>query len=193
VEKEIDRLRKRFLWKGAQREGNGHCLVIGSGFASAESSVAWASLTFEILIRSYCSNGGGNYFRSREGDGHHWCRKITDLSQVGGQTGVLTRRPLPCERVLKCEKHLPSYCYEYSGWEGSRFWEDKWCPMTPLRIFFPELHRVAKDPWDWSKITGKDMVGILRCHGNKKKICYPKSKKCLMSFRTRFHLRRGER
>jgi len=53
---------------------------------------------------------------------------------------------------------------------GSRFWEDKWCSMTPLRIFFPELHRAAKDPWDWSKITGKDMVGFLRCHGNQKNL-----------------------
>ena len=89
MERDIDSLMRKFLWNGVHGERKGFSLANWKRVCSARNSVVWGSSTSATSIEPYFSSGGGDYFKTRAGNGHHSFHTTINHAGDGGQTGLL--------------------------------------------------------------------------------------------------------
>ena len=95
MERQIDFLRKKFLWSRAYKAGNGFSLVNWKRVCTRKEFGGQVSSTSETLILLYSSSAAGNFLTSMVINGHPSFTIIIGPSLGDGLTDVLTGVPLP--------------------------------------------------------------------------------------------------
>ena len=93
VGKDIDSLKRKYLWNGVHREGKGFYIVNWKRVCKRKEFRGLGPSTSGVSIKPCPSSGDGDYFMTRVINVHHWFHIATDLAQDGGQIGVLIGYP----------------------------------------------------------------------------------------------------
>ena len=149
VEREIDSIRRKFLWNEAYKEGEGFSLVNwkrvskskkfgGLGiinpwdFNTALLPTWWWKL-FDELGRKWATLVSHSY-RPLTGWWSDKCINVTFSS--------------PFWKGVRSVKDIffLGVAMDVKNGRGTRFWIDKWCSNISLGVFFSELFLIAQDP-----------------------------------------------